>query len=318
MPVFGAGTSNSEYEVLTGNSTQFLVQGSTPYQMNVKDEEYGLATTLETQGYKPIALHPYVGTNWDRNNVYEKMGFDEFYSKENWGSKIDNIRWCASDKSAYDKVIELDEQIDEKMFVFLVTMQNHAGYDHSGYENSVSLNYQQDYPLTEQYLSLLQNSDEAFKGLVEYYEKREDNTLIIMFGDHQASIEDDFYGELFGKPVEELSFEESQQRFITPFYIWANYDIEEATDVQMSSNYFGSYILDKAGVRKSIYNEFLLDMQKDIPIIGQGGFCDNAGTWYTFENAPELLTNKLNEYRILQYNYVYDRNNRVDDIFIVK
>lgn len=244
---------------MTGNELEFMAQGTTAYQMNVKEHEKSLVSILEEQCFKTSALHPYPAENWNRENVYSYMGFDVFYAENNWG-EMEILRWVASDKSAYKKVIEIDEESTEKQFVFLVTMQNHGGYtvQWEGFENDVFLNYGNEYPQAEQFLSLMQESDRALKELLEYYEKSSEPTMIIIFGDHQPAVEEEFYEELYGKELQELSFEEKQSRYVTPFIIWANYEIEEQNNVEISSNYLGSYILEQAGLELSPYNRFLI------------------------------------------------------------
>ena len=58
VPVFGGGTSDTEYEVLTGNSKQFLPNGGIAYQLYCGENEYGLANTMEQEGYASTAMHP--------------------------------------------------------------------------------------------------------------------------------------------------------------------------------------------------------------------------------------------------------------------
>ena len=103
VPVFGAGTAESEYEVLTGNSKQFLAMGSTAYELYCNNGDYSIASELKRQGYQTYALHPYYAENWNRSNIYPAIGFDEFFSIENWGRELANLRWCASDQSSYKK-----------------------------------------------------------------------------------------------------------------------------------------------------------------------------------------------------------------------
>jgi len=318
VPVFGAGTSGSEYEALTGNTMAFLVPGSTAYQTNVQKGEQGIVSSLKSQGYRTVALHPYEPENWNREEVYSDMGFDEFLSEKNWGSRIEMLRWCASDRTAYDKIIELQKETDGKLFAFLVTMQNHGGYasEWADFPDRVKLNYERQYPQAEQYLALLQESDKVFGELVEYFRKVEEPTMLIMFGDHQAQIETEFYEELLGKGLKELSFEEQQDRYVTPFVIWTNYDMEEQYDVRMSTNYLGSYILRTAGLELTPYNSFLLNLWEKFPVVCIRGVCDRKGKWYGWSGIPEEYEEELNEYEILQYNAVYDRKNRVDEIFL--
>lgn len=317
VPVFGAGTSNSEYEVLTGNSTQFLNPSNIAYQLYISEDEYGMADIFKSSGYRTIALHPNEADNWNRDKVYPKMKFDEFISGFNWpGSEF--IRWCMSDESSYNRVIDIYENKveGEKIFSFLVTMQNHGGYDWEGYESSVSLEYEEKYPLTEQYLSLIRETDSAFENLIHHFESVDERTMIVMFGDHLPNVEQEFYEELFGAAVEKLDLEEKQKMYTTPFVIWTNYDIPEVK-LELSSNYLGTYIMHLAGVEVPDYQKCLYEFMQSVPVIGMGMVKDHEGNWYNIEEVPAHIGAILQDYKILQYNNIFDRN-RIDSIFTLE
>lgn len=320
MPVFGSGTSTCEYEVLSGNSNLFLIPGSSAYYVYVSPPEYGMVMTLKQLGYSRIALHPEKRSNWNRDIAYPMMEFEEFYSLENWGvPTIENIRNYASDASSYQKLMKLTEekQPGEKLFLFLVTMQNHGGYDPMpSYTPDIELQYDTHYPKAQNYLSLINESDKAYRELIEYYSRVEEPTMIVMFGDHQPKIEDEFYEELYGKPLENLTKLENQKRFMTPYIIWANYPLDTASGMDMSSNYFGSFILQTANMPLTPYDRFLLNMKDQIPVLGQGIICDASGTWHSMENMPKAYQNLFNDYRILQYNRVFDRSHLLHHIFL--
>lgn len=322
VPVFGAGTSDSEWEVLTGNTKQFLPGSSNVYQLYCNDEVSGLAGTLKEQGYYTVALHPFLGENWNRTAVYSQMGFDEFISEENWGEETEILRWCTSDSSAYKKIKTVIEEKPEnqKIFTFLVTMQNHGGYGEEtvtdGFESTVSLEYSEPYPDAEMYLSLINESDKAFEELVDYFSEIDELTMIVMFGDHLPQIGNDFYDELFGKETDNLELIERQKLYTVPYIIWTNYEMENSeAETEMSANYFGSYILQLAGLQYTKYNQFLLDMKEQIPIIGLGTVCDSNGIWYNWNELPEEYEKLLNQYNILQYNNMFDTNHRIDAMF---
>ena len=277
---------------------------------------------LKAEGFRTVALHPFNAANWNRSDVYSKMEFDEFISIENWGDDIENIRWCASDRSAYEKVIKLidEKEEGEKLFTFLVTMQNHGGYTAEslyGYEPTVELNYDSDYPQAETYLSLINESDKAFQELVEHFETEEEPTMIVMFGDHLPAIEDEFYEELFQKSLKDLDIEEEEERYKVPYLIWTNYSQESESNPNMSASFLGSFIQQAAGLELNPYNEFLLDLMNTIPIIGQGAICNNEGEWYLMEELPDQYEYLINEYRSIQYNNIIDRKNIVTSVFTV-
>ena len=208
----------------------FLPTGSIAYELYIKDETSSICKTLKELGYTNIAIHPYYSTGWSRDKVYPLLGFDDFIADERNFPNAKYYRSYISDESSYDKVIEQFENKgeDEKLFVFNVTMQNHGGYA-SMYSNFPQMVWLEEssqyYAKTNQYLSLIEKSDEAFEGLLEYFSNVDEPTVIVMFGDHQPKIETEFYEELFGKSLDDLTVEEDQKRYITPFVIWANYDI---------------------------------------------------------------------------------------------
>ena len=130
------------------------------------------------------------------------MGFDQFFSIENWGEEMDRLRNYCSDQSLYNRIVDLynSKEKDQKNFIFCVTMQNHGGYTEersAGYEPDVKLDYDGEYPLAEMYLSLARQSDEAFKNLIVYFEKVDEPTMIVMFGDHWPKLEDGFYSKVY-------------------------------------------------------------------------------------------------------------------------
>ena len=230
VPVIGSGTSNTEFEFITGHSTAFLPSGSNAYMLYIKNPIACIVSTLEAQGYSSFALHPYYAEGWDRTSVYNYLGFNNFMSLEDiidvsfmreyksngsnpdfLQSLIDQyypgsnmlIRQYVSDSYDYRLLIEDYENRDASVpyFAFNVTMQNHGGYttscvnfDECIYATSVSKNYNK----ANKYLSLVKASDDAFKELIEYFSNVDEPTVICMFGDHQPSIETDFIAEVMG------------------------------------------------------------------------------------------------------------------------
>ena len=258
MPVFGAMTCNSEYEFLTGNAMSFAPPASVPYQMYVDQTVYGLPLTLKNQGYRTVAMHPYPAGNWNRNQAFPAMGFDEFLAEEAFEG-AEKVRGYVSDKATYDKIISLTEEKTEgePLFVFNVTMQNHGGYTDEGYESQVHLTEMSDMPKAEQYLSLVKESDEALGYLLDYYKNVDEPTMIVMFGDHQPGIEEEFYEAVYGKTSDEISEEETIRRYITPFFVWTNYDMPSQTVDKMSAAYLSNVVVERANLQPTDYQVFM-------------------------------------------------------------
>lgn len=348
VPVIGAGTSNSEFEFITGNTTAFLPGGSNAYMLYIKDRASSMVSTLNAQNYNCVAFHPYYSSGWNRISVYDAFGFSLFKSLGNLmdlsimqkyqqtndvellQQLVDEaypnsdmlLRAYISDSYNYKVLIEDYENRDtsKPYFVFNVTMQNHGAYNKSASnfnENIYATNVSKEYPLARQYLSLIKHSDDAFRDLINYFSRVEEPVIICMFGDHQPSIEQEFISELLGKGINSLTAEEAQKRYMTPFYIWANYDIEEKEIERMSANYLSSFVLKTAGVQLSDYNKYLLKLYETLPVIDNVGYFDKDGNHYSWTQGSPY-TALLNNYRYVQYNNMFDNTNKLEDFFFLK
>ena len=343
VPVIGAGTSNTEFEFLTGHTTAFLPSGSNAYMLYVKNPMASLVSTLEAQNYSSAALHPYYSSGWKRPEVYSNFSFNKFTALEDiidislMNDYMDNgndpnylqqlieqhypdsknmlVRQYISDSYNYKLIIDDYKNRDKSKpyFTFNVTMQNHGGYtpsavnfDESIYATSSTQNYNK----ANKYLSLVKASDNAFKELIEYFKKVKEPTIICMFGDHQPNIETEFISECLGvNNLSNLTVEQEQNRHITPFYIWANYDIEEQYIERLSSNYLSSLVLQTAGVKLTEYNKYLLSLSKVLPVINTVGYIDNQGVYYKWSDSSPYRS-ILSEYENIQYNAVFDTENK--------
>lgn len=350
VPVIGAGTSNTEFEFLTGHSTAFLPSGSNAYMLYVKNPIATLVSTLEGQGYSSLAFHPYYANGWNRPNVYNFMGFNAFKSLENlldislMNDYIENsgkpdylqeliseyypdrnmlLRQYVSDSYNYKIIMEDYEKRDKSVpyFVFNVTMQNHGGYTMgcSNFNESISLtSADKEYPKTNRYLSLVKESDKAFEELINYFKKVKEPTIICMFGDHQPSIETEFVAKTIGvNDLSNLTIEQDQSRHITPFVIWANYDIEEKQIDKLSANYLSSLLMKTARVKLTEYNKYLLKLSEQLPVIDTVGYIDASGNYYKWSDSSSYA-DILDEYEKIQYNNIFDIKNKNSSIFYLE
>ena len=315
--VFGGSTANSEFEVLTGNSMAFMPEGSIPYQQYVKRQTASLAWLLEDRGYESLATHPYYADGWSRTTAYPLLGFRESTFLEDYPGE-DLIRSYISDQEMYEYVLEkLDETEDAPLFLFGITMQNHGGYSYSGenYTQEIWLEgYDQDYPLAEQYLTLIHRSDAALEYFLKELEAFPEDTVVLFFGDHLPGIETGFYEELYGGSFDTL--DRQMLSYTVPFVIWANYDIPEQTVECTSLNYLGRYLLEAARIGLPPYYSFLKDLEERIPAVNAMGYYSNSRqTYLPLSEAEGEEAQWLSRYEILQYNGMFDKNGRSDVFF---
>ena len=145
------------------------------------------------------------------------------------------------------------------------------------------------------YLNLMKVTDDAFRDLLAYFEGVEEPTLICMFGDHQPKLRDALYNLIFENNG--LTEEEQQElKYITPYVIWANYDVEFPEYGDMSANYLGAVLSECAGVELPPYYQFLLQLREQYPVITQ-------------RNIEELSKElPVRQYQMLQYNHLIEKD----------
>lgn len=323
VSVKGGNTANSEYEFLTGDSMAFLPAGSVLYQQYIKSGIPSLASYLGSLGYQTTAIHPYYASGWDRDEVYPRLGFENMLFKDDFTNPL-LIRNYISDNSAFTKIIELyeEKQADEKMFVFEVTMQNHGAYskDVEGFEESVHLtdleNKTTSVRAAEKYLTLMLESDRAFEMLVNYFAGQEEDTIILMFGDHQPS---DYITNTILRLLgleREGSDEIYFDNYIVPYIMWANFSLgEEMAGEDISLNYLGGMLFEKAGIPLTGYQRYLQELQAEIPVITANMIMTGDGVRYRYNEGEKLVPSLLDEYHILMYNHLADISSRIGGFF---
>jgi phosphoglycerol transferase MdoB-like AlkP superfamily enzyme len=311
VSVFGGATSDTEYEFLTGNSMAVMPQNCVPYQQFITDTTDSLAATLKAQGYYNIAIHPYAPSGYKRDLVYPLLGFDEFLSKVDFKNPH-LIRTYVSDRESYQKIIEQYEaKGDRPLFIFNVTMQNHGGYSGDKVfsdEDTVHLTDMPGYNKVEQYLSLLRESDKAFRSLVDYFREIEEPTIILMFGDHQPVVYSELHNLLEGKEGTTMA-DQDQLRYRVPFVLWANYDIKEDDVDNISANYLSSYLLKTAGLPGTAYNEYLLKLQEEVPVINAHFYMTKEGECYPLSEITQY-SNLIRQYQSVGYNNALDKKGK--------
>ena len=303
VSVLGGNTANTEFEYLTGNTMAFLPQGSIPYQQYIKGETPSLASHLAGLGYQTVAMHPYNASGWDRDTVYPAMGFSEMYFLPDFDNAA-KVRNYVSDQSDFEKIVEIYENKgDNPLFLFNVTMQNHSSYTESFDNFDPQIEVEGGSQTLNNYLSLLSLSDGALGELISYIQEQEEDTIIVFFGDHQTtnSVIEPILKQN-GKSSSTLTEEEQADRYKVPFFIWANFDIEEETGVETSVNYLGAKTLLAAGVPMDGYFTYLSVFSETVPVISANHVTLADGTFTNADDQSELLS----DYKGYQYYRLFD------------
>jgi len=300
VSVCGGNTANTEFEFLTGHTMDYLPMGSIPFQQYITGETPALGSQLKEMGYETYGMHPFNSTGWKRNEVYPLLGLDNNYFVHDFEHR-EYIRDYVSDASAYDKIIKIYENKgDNPIFVFEVTMQNHGGYteEHENFTPDIKVE-EFEHPALNQYLSLIKVSDEALERLVGYFSEVEEDTVILFFGDHQPN--DSVVNPILrwnGVDVQNMT----AIRYQVPYVMWANFDIEEASDKDTDISFLAADLMQTVGVPLSAYQAFLLEYENVVRAY--------ENTLVQEESEYKLVSAEVEEYRkkhaILQYYFMFD------------
>ncbi|MCD8012749.1 MAG: LTA synthase family protein [Lachnospiraceae bacterium] len=230
VPVVGAGTANTEFEILTGMSMQFFGLGEYPYKTILKETNCeSIASDLNTLGYGTHVVHNNGGNFYSRANAFSQMGFDTFTCKE----MMDIQEYTPLGTWPTDHILvgevekSLDYTADQQDFVYVITVGTHGDYpDYEVIEDpeiTISgVEDEGDAYSWEYYVNMLHETDEFIAELIEMLEERDEPTYVVMFGDHLPTM---------GLTEEDMT---TGSLFLTPYVTWNNLGLEK-DDSDMTS-----------------------------------------------------------------------------------
>lgn len=304
-PSYGGGTASSEFQALTGFSLEpFEAHITSPYIQLVSEINRYPAMTkrAKRENYTTTAIHPYDPSFYRRNDIYEKMEFDQFLHQDNMRNreKISKKHGYISDFSSYQEVFDVMKQSDEKDFIHLVTMQNHTTYakkyDSVNYEVLGSGNIAE----ANAYFQDLENSDLSLELLINKIDDFPEPIILMFWGDHLPG----FYDTDILKQGPTLA------RYRTPFLIYSNEkSLNQKVDI-ISPIYFINYVLDVLDLKVTPYEALLLELEEKLPVLDVGVYFDMESKKYVSnreELSPDTLS-ILEDYTSIMYDIVSGNN----------
>ncbi|XEC93689.1 LTA synthase family protein [Paenibacillus tarimensis] len=300
-PVYGGGTVNTEFEALTGFSTNFIPAGSIAYSNYVRTPQDSLASILKRQGYEATAIHTYHNWFYRRNEVYKLLGFDRFISAEFFNNP-EKKRGYISDRELSERIISEVKATEGPDFIYAVSMQNHGPYaPDKNSESPVRISgdlSEKAVGILETYAGALSDADDSLRILVEAFENSGEPTVIVFFGDHLPMLGEEYgvYREA-GYFQDGTHFEDYLKMHSVPFVIWNNFSRESNVNYRntyISTFHLGHMALELAGREGNALTEFLKQMFR------------SELTYVPKENFHSELN--LNEAMLEQYSLLhYDR-----------
>ena len=264
VPVVGAGTANTEFEILTGMSLQYFGTGEYPYKTILKQTNCeSIASDLSDLGYGTHVVHNNGGNFYSRANAFSQMGFDTFTSKEmmNISEYTPLGSWPTDDILVSETLKALDDTPDQSDFVYTITVQGHGAYPTEKViadpeitvtgSGSRETDNQWEY-----YVNQIHEVDKFIKKLTDSLARRDEDTLVVMFGDHL--------------PTMSLTDEDmkSNDIFKTRYATWNNFGLKKE-DADLTSYQLLSYITNQMDIHDGTIFSYHQAYQADAS--------DNAG-----------------------------------------
>ncbi|WP_214770938.1 LTA synthase family protein [Exiguobacterium sp. s133] len=177
----------SDAEFITNTSLYPLKSGSV--YTRFPDNEFGaLPQLLKDSGYDTAAMHAYDKGFWNRDKVYDNLGFNHFFSNKDYPDNKE-IGMALNDKQFLTKSIEHMETLQEPFFSFLVALTSHTPYEIPKDERELDLTGYDD-PMLKRYYQTVHYVDQGVGLMIDELKAKNmwDDTLVIFYGDHDSGL----------------------------------------------------------------------------------------------------------------------------------
>lgn len=294
-PSYGGRTAAAELEALTGYTNYFFpddVIAYTTYITNPKRKTGGLAREFGDAGYYTVAMHPNRADYYNRDTVYESMGFDEFLDKMAFDTSENNVLkdGFLKDEAFFSKMIDVLNEAESPIFIFGATIEGHSPYN----EKFNSINVQAKDTLGKYSESALRelsaygqtvyDLDQQLGRLFSYLDQCGTPTLVYVFGDHLPPLE--IYSEC-------NYLQETSQKFSVPLIVYSNFS-DVKYESQFSLSQLAPVILKEANISHRSYFDFLYQFSLENPVI--------------HKQFPIDYTEEMLLYEKIQYDSLFGEN----------
>ena len=299
---FGAGTANTEFDVLTGMQTNMLNSTPTSALRVVHKNVSTLARIFRKQGYGSWFMHP--GERWfyNRESVYHYFGLDNQTFREDFSQLSYKGSWPSDDCFRQELIREYERQTagGAPWFAFTVTVQNHQAYPWSKYDFKVP-DAQLGVPVSDEamenlsvYAEGIRDSSKMLRDMTEYFDAQDEPVLLVFWGDHLPAMGANFgaFREIGLTTGDESNVDSALDTYATPYVIWANeaFDaqygfrdrvnkLDMGADDRISDIYLGELVyelLDMQGA--DAYFDYLGQARRTLSVICTGRYALPDGT----------------------------------------
>ncbi|WP_188567751.1 LTA synthase family protein [Undibacterium terreum] len=310
-PAFGGGTANVEFEILTGLRTALLPNGSIPYMQYIdKEVPTSLPNYLKTLGYETVAIHPFDGSFWKRDQVYPLIGIDRFIDKSNFENAPTRGPFVKDSALAQKILEELDSASKKPKFIFAASMENHGNYvDPNRYDtrliHSLNAPTQEMQTVLDNYAEGMHDADQSFAALTNAVRHRSRPTLFVFFGDHLSiplyMMED--AGLVSSDYFDLLTSKDRRTIHTVQAALISNLDSIRWPDRRFQMNNMAPEILRAAGIPMSPYWHLINAASSEFPVHIYGYLEDASGR--VIPSSDVTQSSYMHTMRLLTYDLLF-------------
>jgi phosphoglycerol transferase MdoB-like AlkP superfamily enzyme len=247
-PSFGAGTSNTEFEVLTGMSMDYFGPGEYPYTTIMRETtSESVAYDLKDYGYATHAIHDHTGRFYGRYLVYPNLGFDSFTSVEYMQNVERNALNWADDSCLTGEITKAMQSTPEQDFVFAVSVQGHGKYPSEQIDDTQTITSQgfneDETAGFDYYINQINDMDKFLKELTDELSASDEPTVLVAYGDHLPK---------FSIEASDL---ENNNPYQTEYVIWDNFGMAQE-DKDLTCYQLYSQVMKLLGMDNGIMTGF--------------------------------------------------------------
>ncbi|WP_253287938.1 sulfatase-like hydrolase/transferase [Anaerostipes sp. MSJ-23] len=311
MPSYGAGTANSEFEVITGMNLDHFGAAEYPYKTILQETTTeSMATLLKSYGYKAHAIHDNSAAFYDRDLVFSQLGFDTFTTKESMNiTKWTENGW-AKDYILTGYINDCLNSTKGQDYIYCISVQGHGDYPTTEViENpEIKVSGIKDEALRNKYTyyaNQVYQMDHFVGQLVQSLKKRNEKTILVMYGDHLPSLDIEDKDLTYGNKYE------------TSYFIWDNMGLKKK-DGTIQAYDLSSEILNKLHIHTGVMNSYhqtrkgTKNYQKDMKALQYDMLYGKRYVWN--QKNPFKATNITFGIRNLEVTKAYETE---DSIFLV-
>lgn len=221
VPTVGAGTVNTEFEILTGMRQHDFGVSEYPYKTVLKSKtSESICTDLKKLGYSTHAVHNNEATFYGRNTVFSNIGFDTFCSMEYMNGLTDSPNGWSNDDVLSREIMKTLDSTSGPDFTMAITVQSHGKYDGIALDDptiKVTGAPERKEQAYEYYVNEIHEVDRMIDTLIKELSNRKEETVLVLYGDHLPSLD---------IQKDDLS---NANLYQTQYVVWDNMNLKKKT-----------------------------------------------------------------------------------------